>query len=156
VSGPFLFDRMGRSLGPTCHPCSRWPCSLSGERSMSVAVGHRRPMWVGPPYRCFGRHRGHCRPLRSSLPPFTSPPRYSALRRPPLHPSSLATDESPPSCPTGPKEAPRHHAPPTPRVCPLHRLAKPGHGISQSSSSSMSTSLATAFSDCSCTSSTPQ
>jgi hypothetical protein len=44
-------------------------------------------------------------------------PRCSAPHRSPLRPPSPVTDEPPPSCLTGPKEAPHHHAPPAPRTC---------------------------------------
>jgi hypothetical protein len=50
-----------------------------------------------------------------------------------------------PSCLTGPKGAPCHRAPPTPRPCLQRR--KPGHDISPSSSSSVNASPATARSD---------
>jgi hypothetical protein len=51
------------------------------------------------------------------------------------------------SCLTRPKGAPRPYAPPAPRACPHCRLAKSGHGISPSPSSSVSTSLAATRSD---------
>jgi hypothetical protein len=59
------------------------------------------------------------------------------------------------SCPTGPKGAPRPCAPPAPRACSQCRLAKPGHGISSPSSSSMSASPVAAHSDRSPTPLTP-
>jgi hypothetical protein len=52
--------------------------------------------------------------------------------------------------------SPRHRAPPAPRACLQHRLAKPSHGISPSSSSSMSASPVIARFDCSPTPPTPQ
>jgi hypothetical protein len=68
----------------------------------------------------------HSDPPSHSLAP---PPHSSAPHRPQLLPPSLGADEPPPSYLTGPKEAPRHHAPPAPRACPQHRLAKLGNVI---------------------------
>jgi hypothetical protein len=64
------------------------------------------------------------------LPPFGHAPHCSAPHRPPLRPPSPITNEAAPSCPTRPKGVSRHRAPPAPRACPQHRLAKPGHRIS--------------------------
>jgi hypothetical protein len=63
-----------------------------------------------------------------------------------LHPPSLATNERPPSCPTGPNEMPHHCAPPAPRTCPRCRLTKPGNRSSLPSSSSVSNPPAAASS----------
>jgi hypothetical protein len=64
VSGPFPFDRPGRSPSPVRRPCSRWPRSLHGERSTPVAAGGCRSAWLGPPYHYSGSHRGSHHPLR--------------------------------------------------------------------------------------------
>jgi hypothetical protein len=116
-----------------------------------IPGGHRSslPMWVGPPYHCPRRHQGSRRPLHFSPP--TIRLRTLLLRSVPAAASPAITHRRrvAPSCPTEPKEAPCHRAPPAPRVCPQRRLAKSGHGISPLSSSSVSTTPAAAFSDCS-------
>jgi hypothetical protein len=150
----FRFDRPGRSPGPARH-------LVPGGRAHRVESTRRQEparstTWVGPPYPCSGRHRGSRSPLRFLHPTIRlcSLLLFSTLAT--ALPATVITDEPPPSCRTGPKGAPRHRAPPAPRACPQHRLAKLGNGIPPPSSSSMSTSPMTAFSDCSPTLPTPQ
>jgi hypothetical protein len=49
VSGPFPFDRLGRSLGPAHHPYFQWLCSPCTKRLAPVAAGRRRPHWLATP-----------------------------------------------------------------------------------------------------------
>jgi hypothetical protein len=81
-----------------------------------------------------------------SPPSFGHAPRCSALCRPLLQRCFSPL----------PQGMPHHRAPPAPRACPQHRLAKPGHRTSPPSSSSVSTSPTIASSACSPTLSTPQ
>jgi hypothetical protein len=115
-------------LGPTCQP--QWPLNRP-HRSLTRAAP-RMVTQLSPYTAGFHRPRTrlpHLDPLwrreekvvYTPLPPHRlyvrSAPRCSALHRSPLRPPSPVTDEPPPSCPTGPKEAPHHHAPPAPRTC---------------------------------------
>jgi hypothetical protein len=57
------------------------------------------------------------------------PPHCSAPHRAQLCQSSPTATEPPLSCPTRPKEAPHHRAPPASRACPQHQLAKQDNEI---------------------------
>jgi hypothetical protein len=125
VSDPFPFDRPRRSPGLVRRPFSPWPHSLRGERSVPVAAGHRRQRGLAPPYHCFGHHRGSRRPIHF----FPSPIQPHSLQLCSMPAATLPIVASHRgatlSCPTRPKEVPRYRAPPAPRACPQHWLAKP-------------------------------
>jgi hypothetical protein len=116
----------------------RWPLVVAAPRGL-----------LPPPYHCSGRHRGsHC-PLHFS--PSHVRPHSSLLCSAPAaaSPTIARHRRAALSCLTRPKGVPHLCAPPAPRAFPQRRLTKPGHGISPPSSSSVSTSPTTAFSDCS-------
>jgi hypothetical protein len=88
-----------------------------------VTASHRHCPCRGGPYPTQWRV--------SSPFPFLLPRHfYSAPHRPPLCPPLPAAIEPPLSCPTGPKEAPHHRAPPAPGTCPRRRLTKSANGSS--------------------------
>jgi hypothetical protein len=95
-----------------------WPPVVIAPRGLAPLSMH--------PDVTTGGHHPFCSPSHCS----TATSHCFALHRPPLHPPSPGTDKQPPSCPTGPKEAPRYHAPHASKTCMRRQLVKPGNGSS--------------------------
>jgi hypothetical protein len=114
-----------------CRPVPSDHAQCTESRSALVAADRRCLTWTSLLIPVPRRHQR--RPPPIPLLPCTIwplPPCCSALHRLSLLPPSPAADEPPPSCLTGPKEAPHHHAPPAPRTCSRRWLTKPGNGSS--------------------------
>jgi hypothetical protein len=156
VSGTFLFDRPGRSVSLACRLYSWWPHSLHGERSMPVAVGRRRPSWLGPLTTSPGVTEAAITHFALSPPSFSHVAQCSAPCQPPRAcpqhrlakscdgtspPSSSSTSTSPvvasSTCsptPSTSQGAPcRQGGPPRPPLRPPRPLPQPLTGVSSPS-----------------------